>query len=224
MTNTGNIKSFVFRSGRMSKAQKKSYETGGQYVIPFSDKVTDFSRYFSNNNPLTVEIGFGMGKATADIAEANAGNNYLGIEVFRAGIGKLLWEIEQRSLANIRIVEHDAVAVIEKMIKPFSVAAFHIFFPDPWPKKRHHKRRLVQIPFAKLMVSRLSPGGYIYMVSDWENYADEALAVLSAMPELYNPNGGSFAEGVSWRPMTKFEKKGLDKNHSIKEIYLVKRS
>ncbi|MCL1928431.1 MAG: tRNA (guanosine(46)-N7)-methyltransferase TrmB [Treponema sp.] len=222
MTNTGNIKSFVLRSGRMSRAQEKSYKAGGKYIIPFSNESIDFSRYFTNNNPLTVEIGFGMGKATADIAEANAGNNYLGIEVFRAGVGKLLWEIEQRSLTNVRIVEYDAVAVIEKMIKPFSVSAFHIFFPDPWPKKRHHKRRLVQNPFAKLLVSRLIPGGYIYMVSDWENYADEALAVFSVIPELSNPNGLSFADGISWRPMTKFEKKGLDKNHSIKEIYLVK--
>ena len=222
MTNTRQIKSFVLRSGRMSRAQEKSYETGIPYLIPFSDEITDFSRYFGNDHPLTVEIGFGMGKATADIAEANPGNNYLGVEVFRAGIGKLLWEIEQRSLANIRIIEQDAVAVIEKMFDPFSVSAFHLFFPDPWPKKRHHKRRLVKKPFAELLVSRLRFGGYIYMVSDWENYAEEALALFSAIPELYNPNGGSFAEGIDWRPLTKFEKKGLDKNHLIKEIYLVK--
>ena len=223
MTNTRQIKSFVLRSGRISRAQEKYYEAGGKYIIPFTDESTDFSRYFGNDNPLTVEIGFGMGKATADIAETRAENNYLGIEVFKAGIGKLLWEIDRRSLANIRIIEHDAVAVIEKMVKPCSVAAFHLFFPDPWPKKRHHKRRLVQKPFAELLVSRIKAEGYIYMVSDWENYAEEALMMFSAIPELCNPFGGSFAEALSWRPLTNFEKKGLDKNHPIKEIYLVKK-
>ena len=207
----------------MSRAQEKFYESPGKYLIPFSGSITDFSRYFGNDSPLTVEIGFGMGKATAEIAENNPLNNYLGIEVFRAGIGKLLWEIERRSLDNIRIIEHDAVEVLEKMIAAASVSAFHIFFPDPWPKKRHHKRRLVQKLFAELLVSRLKPGAYLYMVSDWENYADEALALFSAMPELFNPFGENYAQGLSWRPPTKFEKKGLDKNHPIMEIYFVKR-
>jgi tRNA (guanine-N7-)-methyltransferase len=164
-----------------------------------------------------------MGKVTADIAEANSGNNYLGIEVFKAGIGKLLWEIERRSLTNIRIIEHDAAEAIEKMFKPLSVSAFHLFFPDPWPKKRHHKRRLVQMPFVQLLASRLNSGGYIYMASDWENYAEQAMAVFSAVPELFNPNGDSFAENISWRPLTKFEKKGLAKNHVIREIYFIKK-
>ena len=223
MIGVGHIKSFVLRSGRMSRAQESSYEAGGKYLIPYVDQVVDLSCFFGNDHPVTVEIGFGMGKATADVAEANPGNNYVGIEVFKAGIGKLLWEIERRSLSNIRIIEKDAVAVMEKMIKTSSVAAFHLFFPDPWPKKRHHKRRLVQKPFACLLVSRLVTGGYIYMVSDWEHYAEQALEVFSAIPELYNPHGGSFAEGISWRPLTKFEKKGLDKNHLIKEIYMVKK-
>ena len=219
----GTIKSFVLRSGRMSNAQEKSYNKGGKFLIPFSEEVTDFSFYFGNKYPLTVEIGFGMGMATAEIAEANPGNNYLGIEVFRAGIGKLLWEIEKRSLTNIRIIEHDAVEVIEKMFTSVSVSAFHIFFPDPWPKKRHHKRRLVQKPFAELLASRLRPGGYLYMASDWEDYAEEAIKVFSSIPELHNPYGDSFAQGFSWRPLTKFEKKGLDKNHTIREIYVVKK-
>ena len=223
MPDSKHIKSFVLRSGRMSRAQEKSYEAGGKFLIPFSNENTDFSQYFGNDNPLIVEIGFGMGKATADIAESKPENNYVGIEVFRAGVGKLLWEIERRSLSNIRIIEHDAVEVIEKMVRPGSVSAFHLFFPDPWPKKRHHKRHLVQKPFVKLLVSALKPGGYIYMVSDWENYAEEALAVFSAMPELHNPFGVSFAQGIVWRPLTKFEQKGLDKNHPIKEIYIVKK-
>jgi tRNA (guanine-N7-)-methyltransferase len=221
--NNPGIKSFVLRSGRMSRAQEKSFDSGGEYLIPYSGVFTDFSRYFGNDRRLTVEIGFGMGKATADIAEKEAENNYLGIEVFKAGVGKLLWEIEQRSLSNIRIIQHDAVEVIEKMVSPCSVSAFHIFFPDPWPKKRHHKRRLMQKPFAQLLASRLMPGAYVYMVSDWEDYADQALEVLSAVPGLENPYNGTFARGISWRPVTKFEKKGLEKNHPILEIYLVKK-
>ena len=217
------IKSFVLRSGRISAAQKKSYESGGNFIIPYSKNKADFSQYFGNNNPLTVEIGFGMGKATAEIAEANPGNNYVGIEVFKAGIGKLLWEIKERSLTNIRIIEHDAVEVIENMVNPSSIAAFHIFFPDPWPKKRHHKRRLIKKPFAESLVSKLIPGGYIYMVSDFENYAEDTLTIFSALPELVNPYGNTFAEGISWRPPTKFEKKGIEKNHPIKEIYFLKK-
>jgi tRNA (guanine-N7-)-methyltransferase len=228
----------------MSRAQERSYEMDKQFLIPYSEGFTGFYRYFGNTNPLTIEIGFGMGKATAEIAAANPDQNYLGIEVFRAGIGKLLWEIKDRSLSNIRIIEHDAVEVVEKMIAPGSAAAFHLFFPDPWPKKRHHKRRLVQQPFAELIASRIQDGGYFYMTSDWENYAEEALTVLSAIPDFFNPyantasNGelkslslhslpagtiGGFAPKIPWRPATKFEKKGIDKNHPIKEIYLIKK-
>jgi len=217
------IKSFALRSGRMSAAQEKSYETGKRFLIPYTDEAADFSRHFGNDRPITIEIGFGMGDATAEIAAANPSKNYLGIEVFKAGIGKLLWEVNQRSLSNIMIIEHDAVPVIEKMVVPDSVDAFHLFFPDPWPKKRHHKRRLVQRTFAELLASRLKEGGYLYMASDWENYAEEALEVLSAVPDLFNPHD-SFAPKSSWRPVTKFEKKGLDKNHPIKEIYLVKKT
>jgi len=206
----------------MSRAQERSYETGESFLVPYSENPVVLSELFGNVFPVTVEIGFGMGKATAEIAAANPEQNYLCLEVFKAGIGKLLWEIEQRGLSNIRIIEHDAVEVMEKMIPPSSLAAIHIFFPDPWPKKRHHKRRLIQKPFAELLASRLQDGGYLYMVSDWENYAEEALAVLSAVPGLSNPHGGTFAPGVSWRPQTKFEQKGLAKNHLIKEIYLVR--
>ncbi|MDR0447258.1 MAG: tRNA (guanosine(46)-N7)-methyltransferase TrmB, partial [Treponema sp.] len=129
----GRVKSFILRSGRMSLAQERSYKTADQFLISYSENITDFSLYFCNDKPLTVEIGFGMGKATAEIATVNPDKNYLGIEVFRAGIGKLLWEIKEHALANIRIIEHDAVDVVEKMLAPGSVAAFHLFFPDPWP-------------------------------------------------------------------------------------------
>ncbi|GHV37779.1 tRNA (guanine-N(7)-)-methyltransferase [Spirochaetia bacterium] len=221
------IKSYVLRAGRMSVAQKRSYETlSPRFCIPFSPDAASAPAFFGNENPLIIEIGFGMGIATADIAEANPQKNYLGLEVHTPGIGRLLWEIEKRDLRNIRIIEHDAVEVLEKMLAPGSAAAFHIFFPDPWPKKRHHKRRLVTRPFTDMLAEKLSSGGYLYMVTDWEDYGNQALAELSATPGLINPHAGSgksgFAPHQDWRPRTRFEQKGIDKNHKVLELYFIK--
>jgi tRNA (guanine-N7-)-methyltransferase len=166
-----------------------------------------------------------MGAATARIAQENPDRNYLGIEVHKPGIGKLLWEIGRRRLENIRIIEADAVEVLERRVGDASAAAFHIFFPDPWPKKKHRKRRLVTPPFTGLLARKLAPRGYLYMATDWEDYARQALAELSAEPELRNPYAGpgqGFAPRLSWRPRTEFEAKGLAKNHQIWEIYFVK--
>lgn len=220
---TWRIRSFVLRAARMSDAQRRSYETlAPGYCVPFSEDRLDFRTLFGNDRPVTVEIGFGMGVATAAIAEANPDMNYLGLEVHRPGIGRLLWEIENRSLSNIRIIEHDAVEVLERMVDDGAAAAFHIFFPDPWPKKRHHKRRLVKRPFTDLLARKLTPAGYLYMATDWTEYGDWALAELSATQDLENPYGG-FAPRQSWRPETKFERKGLDKAHEPRELYFVKR-
>jgi tRNA (guanine-N7-)-methyltransferase len=203
----------------MSEAQRRSWETlAPVYCLPFEEGVPDFSSIFGNPKPLIVEIGFGMGIATALIAEKNPGKNYLGLEVHRPGIGRLLWEIGRRDLENIRIIEHDAVAVLEKMIPSASVEGFHIFFPDPWPKKRHHKRRLITRPFTDTLAVKLRPGGYIYMVTDWVHYANWALAELSATPGLVNPHRG-FAPPQEWRPQTKFEAKGLAKELQVRELY-----
>ncbi|MDR2069040.1 MAG: tRNA (guanosine(46)-N7)-methyltransferase TrmB [Spirochaetaceae bacterium] len=212
------IKSYVLRGGRMSNAQRRAYEgLSSRYTIPFTGKVLDFRALFANGNPVTVEIGFGMGFATAVIAQENPGKNYLGIEVFRPGIGRLLWEIEKRGLPNIRIIEHDAVEVLTGMIPSASLEGIHIFFPDPWPKKRHHKRRLVKRPFTDLLARRLGPSGYIYMVTDWAEYGEWALGELSATPGLVNAHGG-FAPPQDWRPRTKFEAKGLQKKHEVREL------
>ncbi|MDR2110764.1 MAG: tRNA (guanosine(46)-N7)-methyltransferase TrmB, partial [Spirochaetaceae bacterium] len=181
------------------------------------DGVVDFKAFFGNEAPVTVEIGFGMGLATALIAQENPGKNYLGIEVFRPGIGRLLWEIEKRRLDNIRIIEHDAVEVFEEMIPPACLEGVHIFFPDPWPKKRHHKRRLIKRPFTDLLARRLRPSGYLYKVTDWAEYGEWALEALSVTPGLVNPYGG-FAPPQTWRPRTKFEAKGLQKNHEVREL------
>ncbi|MDR3162179.1 MAG: tRNA (guanosine(46)-N7)-methyltransferase TrmB [Spirochaetaceae bacterium] len=203
----------------MSDAQKRSYDAlAPRYCVPFTGEQADWGGIFGNENPLILEIGFGMGTATAAIARENPGKNYLGVEVFRAGIGRLLWEIEQAGIENIRILEHDAVEVLEKMIADGSLEGAHIFFPDPWPKKRHHKRRLVRRPFTELLARRIRSGGYLYMVTDWAEYGEWALRELSATAGLVNPYGG-FAPPREWRPRTKFEAKGLSKNHEIRELF-----
>jgi tRNA (guanine-N7-)-methyltransferase len=163
-----------------------------------------------------------MGIATAIIAEQNPEKNYLCLEVHRPGIGRLLWEIENRHLTNIRIIEHDAEEVFAKMIRENSVEAIHIFFPDPWPKKRHHKRRLIKRTFTAVLTSSLVKGGYIYMVTDWENYGEWALEEFSNTPGLQNAYDG-YAPKQAWRPETKFEKKGIMKNHRVTELYFLRK-
>jgi len=221
------IKSYVLRTGRETPAQRRAYDLfSPQFVVPFqetsaelaSQEPLDFAALFGNDNPVVMEIGFGMGEATAAIAAENPGINYLGIEVYRPGVGRLLWNISERSISNVRIIERDAVEVIAKMIPPRSLAGLHIFFPDPWPKKRHHKRRLVKRPFTEALASRLKPGGYLYMVTDWEDYADWALVELGATKGFANTADG-FAPPQGWRPSTSFEKKGLEKKHAVKELY-----
>jgi len=216
------LKSYVIRKGRFTDAQKKAYGSlNEKYMIPFADNKLDFSRSFGNSAGVTLEIGFGSGFATAQIAQANPGKNYLGVEVHRPGIGRLLWEIEKRSLENIRIIEYDAAAVAEKMIPACSLEAIHIFFPDPWPKKRHNKRRLIQAPFTLTLAGCLKPGGYLYMVTDWEDYAACALAALASCYSLKNAYD-DFAFPQGWRPKTKFEQKGLAKDHKIRELFFIK--
>jgi tRNA (guanine-N7-)-methyltransferase len=216
-------KSYVIRSGRMSDAQKRSYETlSPRYRLCPEKEAFDIETAFGRGGPLVVEIGFGMGAATAVIAGQNPGINYLGLEVYKPGIGKLFWEIEKRELKNVRVIEGDAVETVEKQIRENSVSGFHIFFPDPWPKKRHHKRRLVTRPFTDLLASRLVPGGYVYMVTDWEDYACQALAELEASGGLVNAYSG-FAPPQPWRPLTKFESRGKMNHHEIRELYFVKK-
>jgi len=218
------IKSFVLRSGRMSYAQKRSYENlFPLYAVKGDEKkIIDFSCFFEKSAPLIIEIGFGMGRATAEIAFKNQDNNYLGIEVHKPGIGRLLWEIEKLKLKNVRIIEGDAAEILTNRILDNSVSAFHIFFPDPWPKKRHQKRRLVKRPFTDILVKKLVSGGYIYMVSDWVEYGEWALEELSATEGLVNKYA-AFSEPQQWRPETEFEKKARQKNHEIRELYFVKK-
>jgi tRNA (guanine-N7-)-methyltransferase len=220
----GSVLSFARRRGRITQAQTRALERfSDRYVLGFRDAPVDYAGLFGNDAPLIIEIGFGMGTATAEIAKKFPRNNFLGIEVFEAGVGKLLSQIEsekpgETKISNIRIVNHDAVEVIKKMIPSDSVAGFHVFFPDPWPKKKHHKRRLIQRPFTDLLADRLKPGGYLYFVTDWDDYAQWALDELTRTAKLRN-KFETFAQNISWRPVTKFEKRALAEGREIKELY-----
>ena len=223
--NTGiyrQIKTYVMRAGRMTSAQKRDYEELSHiWCLPFEEKYLNFVDVFGNTNPIVVEIGFGMGNATVEIAEQHPEINYLGLEVHTPGVGRVLGEIRSRGLKNLFIVEYDAIEVLEKMIPNNSVNGFNIFFPDPWPKKKHHKRRLVQRPRTNLLEHKLTSGGYIYMVTDWLEYAEFALDELTQTKGLKNKYNG-FAEHQQWRPETKFEKKGIKADRVISELFFEK--
>ena len=218
------IRSYVIRSGRMSPLQQRSFDTlSALWCLPFREEELNLRSVFPAGE-IILEIGFGMGTATAEIARRNPDKNYLGMEVHKPGVGKLLAEIESRGLSNVRIIHFDAVRVLEQMIPPGGADGFHIFFPDPWPKKKHHKRRLIQPDFVRLLLSRLKEGGYIYCVTDWEEYGLQMLEVLSSFPELENPAGTGWAESPVWRSQTAFERKGLAKDHPIREVFFRKKS
>ncbi len=217
------VKTFVLRSGRITAAQKRVYdEFSHVWCIPYEDKPLNLVDVFGNTNPIIIEVGFGMGDATAEIAEQHPENNYLGIEVHKPGVGRLLGEISRRNLQNLYIIQYDAIAVLENMIPDDSINGFHIFFPDPWPKKKHHKRRLVQKPRTNLFEQKLAPEGYLYMVTDWLEYAEFALEQLQSTDGLVNKYDG-FADSQDWRPCTKFEKKGIKSEHPITELYFIKK-
>ncbi len=212
------IRSFVLRQGRVSNAQRRAVETLlPTFGIAYAPALLDLDAAFGRPAPKVLEIGFGMGETTAQIALAHPHNDYLGIEVHTPGVGSLLRLIEVHALANVRIIQHDAVEVLNHMIAPGSLSATHVFFPDPWPKKRHHKRRLIQPSLVHLLASRLRPGGYLHLATDWEDYALQMLEVLSAEVQLDNTAQG-FAARPAYRPLTKFETRGLKLGHRVWDI------
>ncbi len=212
------IRSYVLRQGRVSNAQRRAHDTLlPQYGIAYSPAALGLERVFARTAPRILEIGFGMGETTAEIAAAHPENDYLALEVHTPGVGSLLKEIEARGLSNLRIVQHDALDVLEHMVAPESFDGAHIFFPDPWPKKRHHKRRLIQPPFIALLASRLKHAGYLHVATDWEDYAQQILEVLTHEPALENTAEG-FAERPESRPLTKFEQRGLRLGHGVWDI------
>jgi tRNA (guanine-N7-)-methyltransferase len=217
----GHIRSFVLRQGRVSNAQLRYHEEmmaeiGVPYVAAPHDLATVFGRS-AELAPKILEIGFGMGETSAAIAAANPQNDYLGIEVHTPGVGSLCKLVAEGGLTNLRIVQHDAVEVLRDMIQPANLSGVHIFFPDPWPKARHHKRRLIQPALVALLASRLKPGAYIHCATDWENYAGQMLEVLSAEPLLENTAAG-FAARPDYRPLTKFEQRGIRLGHGVWDV------
>jgi tRNA (guanine-N7-)-methyltransferase len=217
------IRSFVTRAGRLSTAQARALETlGPQFCIPYGKALLDFDKAFGRSAPTILEIGFGMGETTATIAAGMPEKNFLGVEVHTPGVGSLLKLIGEQGLSNLRLIQHDAVEVITQMIAPGSLAGAHIFFPDPWHKARHNKRRLIQPPFIALLASRIAPGGYLHCATDWQDYAEQMLAVLSAEPALANMADG-YAPRPEYRPVTKFENRGLRLGHGVWDLVFSKR-
>jgi tRNA (guanine-N7-)-methyltransferase len=217
------IRSFVLRTSRLSPAQRRACETlMPRYGLPYRAASLDLDAAFGRTAPKILEIGFGMGETTARIAADRPGNDYLGIEVHTPGVGNLLQLIVAQGLENVRIVQHDAVEVLEHMIAPASLNGAHVFFPDPWPKKRHHKRRLLQPPFVALLASRLKTGAYLHAATEWEEYAQQILDVLSAEPLLENTADG-YSPRPEYRPLTKFEQRGLKLGHAVRDIVFRRR-
>lgn len=212
------IRSFVRRAGRTTVGQARALqELAPRYIVPYAPRVLDLDATFGRAAPTILEIGFGMGEATAHIAALMPERNFLCCEVHDPGVGALLMRIEERGLANVRIVKHDAVEVIDHMLAPAALAGVHIFFPDPWHKARHNKRRLVQPGFMAKLMPRLAPGAIVHCATDWEPYAQQMLEVLGAEPGLVNTAPG-FAQRPDYRPLTKFENRGLKLGHGVWDV------
>ncbi len=217
------IRSFVTRAGRLSIAQARALEElGPQFLIEYSKAPLDFEAAFGRKAPVILEIGFGMGDTTSHIAKGMPDKDFIGVEVHTPGVGSLLKQIGEQELTNLRLIQHDAVEVLNQMIPPASLAGVHVFFPDPWHKARHNKRRLLQPPFVKLLAERLAPGGYLHCATDWEDYAVQMLEVLGAESALQNTAEG-YAPQPAYRPLTKFENRGLKLGHGVWDLVFVKK-
>ncbi len=214
------IRSFVRRAGRITRAQRRALdELWPRYGIEPRDSLLDFSAVFGQRAPVIVEIGFGNGEALAAMAAAHPDNNYLGIEVHRPGIGSLLLRLGDEALTNVRLLEGDAKEILAQRIPPNSIQGVHLFFPDPWPKKRHHKRRLVQTDFIELIRRALMLGGYFHLATDWQDYAVHMLALLTQTPGFKNTaNISGYAPRPDYRPLTKFERRGQKLGHGVWDL------
>ncbi len=253
-THTRAIRSFVIRAGRTTSGQARAVELlGPRFLLPFQPSPTALAAHYpqlaagaNRGNtgattvnafpPLVLEIGFGMGEATAQIAALMPGTNFLCCEVHQPGVGALLKRIDEQGLGNVRIIAHDAVEVVDQMLAPWSADApqrgldgVHIFFPDPWHKKRHNKRRLVQGALVARLAARLKPGAYIHCATDWQPYAEQMLEVLDHEPLLHNPSAatdpelGGFAPRPFYRPLTKFERRGIGLGHGVWDLVFRRR-
>lgn len=217
------IRSFVVRAGRMTAKQERGLTDGmARHGVLFQQAALDYPAAFGRDAPTVLEIGFGMGMTTAAIAAARLDTNFIAVEVHPPGVGNLCNLLDEQGLTNVRVMEHDAVEVLTQMIAPNSLAGAHIYFPDPWHKKRHNKRRLVQPTLVALLASRLRPEGYLHLATDWVPYAEQMLEVLSAEPTLKN-TAADYAPRPEWRPETKFELRGLKLGHEVRDLVFRKR-
>lgn len=220
------IKSFVIRAGRLTTGQERAFNTfGEQFLLPYKADILDAAAAFNRMAPTILEIGFGMGEATAHIASVRPHDNFLCCEVHAPGVGALLKRAGEQGLTNVRIIQHDAVEVLDNMLADQSLDGIHIFFPDPWHKARHNKRRLIQTPFVQKLVSKLKVGGYLHAATDWQNYAEQILEVMQGEHPLTNtstnPNG--YADKPSYRPLTKFENRGIKLGHNVWDVVFTKK-
>lgn len=218
------IRSYVLRQGRITPAQRGALDTLWiRYGVTPADTDLDLDVLFGRHAPRALEIGFGMGDALAAMAEAHPEQDYLGIEVHRPGVGSLLRQIEQRGLSNVRVVCGDAVQALETRISDNSLDAVHLFFPDPWPKRRHHKRRLVQEQFVELIAQKLKPNGVFHFATDWQEYAEQVLDIMSKAPEFRNAAAsGNYSPRPEYRPLTKFERRGQRLGHEVWDLIFSK--
>jgi len=217
------IRSFVTRAGRLSTGQRRAIdELGARFVLPHDARLIDWPAVFGRTAPRIFEIGFGMGATTAEIAARRPGDDFIGVEVHEPGVGALLKLIEERALPNVRIIQHDAVEVLEQQIDDGTLDGVHIYFPDPWHKARHNKRRLVQPPFVALLARKLRSGGYLHLATDWAPYAEQMLDVLHGNADLRN-TVADYAPRPDYRPTTKFEQRGLNLGHGVWDLVFLRK-
>lgn len=218
------IRSFVLRQGRLTKGQEKALsENWPKFGVEYSPVEIDLSQVFGRKeSPKILEIGFGMGETTAKIAQGMPGTDFLGVEVHTPGVGGLLKLVEEMGLINVRIIQHDVVDVLNHMVANQALDGVHIFFPDPWHKKRHHKRRLIQAAFVKLLCTKLKPGGYLHVATDWQEYAEWVLDILKAEPQLEN-TAIDYATKPKYRPLTKFENRGIKLGHGVWDLIFTRK-
>ena len=216
------IRSYVLRQGRLTKHQAEGIKSlSSLHAISFGDNILNWDTIFKNEGKKIIEIGFGMGDTTAEIAETLSNSNFIAIDVHSPGVGNLLNKIKEKELQNLKIIQHDAVEVLEKMVLDESLDAVHIFFPDPWHKKRHNKRRLIQEPFLELISRKLRKEGYIHIATDWEDYSHWIIEIFKKN-EMYKSKNSDFSKKPSYRPKTKYENRGINLGHQVWDIIFVK--
>ncbi|MEJ1353077.1 MAG: tRNA (guanosine(46)-N7)-methyltransferase TrmB [Candidatus Sedimenticola sp. (ex Thyasira tokunagai)] len=219
------IKSYVLRTGRMTPGQERAFDRlWPQFGIDFNGQPLEFAQLFGNSNPVFIEIGFGNGESLAQMAAAAPENNYLGIEVHRPGVGHLLLKIEELKLKNLRVIQHDAVEVLAQGVADATLAGLFLFFPDPWHKKRHHKRRILKPSFVSLLERVIRPGGFFHAATDWEPYAEQMLEVMSAADNTFDNSAGkgAFTPRPTYRPLTKFEQRGHRLGHGVWDLIFLR--